>query len=332
MSKKIGWGIIGTGGIAALQVQDLLTTGLHVAAVGSRTKKKSEKFATTFSIPNHHGSYQKLVSDPSVDVVYVATPPPMHAANALMAIEAGKHVLVEKPFTINAGEAREIMNAAAEKGVFVMEAMWTRFLPMMIAVMKRIDAGKIGTPRVLLADHNQYIPRSKAVRLHDPELGGGALLDLGIYPLSFASALFGTPKEITARAVLTEQGVDEMTAMICEYESGAQASLHTGFLTPGPNVASVVGTSGRIDIDTVWYNQTTFTRYDRSGRVEERYTDSIKGRGMQYQALEVERCIAKGLKESPTMPLSESVSIMETMDEIRRQIGVVYPSESSRSD
>jgi len=220
-----------------------------------------------------------------------------------------------------------IAEAAIKQGVFVMEAMWTRFLPSMVAVMERIRSGAIGEPRVLLADHNQYIPRSKAARLHEPQLGGGALLDLGIYPVSFAFALFGTPRTVTGRATLTDLRVDELTAIIFDYASGAQASLHSGFLTPGPNVASVVGTQGRIDIDGVWYTQTSFTRYDQSGAAVERYTDTIEGRGMQYQAVEVERCISEGLPESPVMPLSESVTIMETMDEVRRQIGLRYAAD-----
>ncbi|MCG8478504.1 MAG: Gfo/Idh/MocA family oxidoreductase [Spirochaetales bacterium] len=328
MSKTYGWGIIGTGGIAALQTRDLITSGLSVAAVGSRTPAAADEFADRFEIPRRHGSYEALVADPGVDIVYVATPHPMHAGNALLAIEAGKHVLVEKPFTLSAVQARQIAEAAHGHGVFVMEAMWTRFVPSMVRVMERIRGGAIGTPRILLADHNQYIPRASAVRLHEPALGGGALLDLGVYPLSFAAHIFGSPTTVTARGTLTDLGVDELTSVILEYESGAHASLNTGFLTPGPNVASVVGTEGRIDIDAVWYTHTSFTRYDRSGAVAERYRERIEGRGMQYQAHEVERCIREGLPESPTMPLSESIEIAETMDEIRRQIGVEYPQEA----
>ncbi len=327
MNDTLGWGVIGTGGIAALQVQDLLTAGLRVAAVGSRSRERADAFAERFGIPGRHGSYQDLVEDPSVDVVYVATPHPMHAENALMAIAAGKHVLVEKSFTINAAEARTIVDAARTAGVFAMEAMWTRFLPSMVRIMELIRGGAIGEPRVLLADHNQYIPHSRAPRLHEPDLGGGAMLDLGVYPVSFASLVFGTPKTITSRGTLTDLGVDELAAMILEYESGAQSSLHTGFMTPGPNVASVIGSDGRIDIDAVWYTQTSFTRYDRDGHEQERYTETVEGRGMQYQALEVERCVRDGRLESAIMPLDESVSIMETMDTVRDQIGVVYPSE-----
>ncbi len=325
MSTHYGWGVIGTGGIAALQVQDLITAGLHVSAVGSRSQKTAEAFGDRFDIPKRHGSYEALVADSTVDIVYVATPHPMHAENAVLAIEAGKHVLVEKSFTVTADEARRIADAARGNDVFVMEAMWTRFLPSIVRAVELIRSNAIGEPRVLLADHNQYIPYSKAARLHEPELGGGALLDLGVYPISFASYLFGRPQTVTAKGTLTKLGVDELTAMIFEYASGAQASMHTGFLTPGPNVASVIGTEGRIDIDAVWYTQTGFTHYDQAGAVVERYDEKIQGRGMQYQALEVERCLREGLTESPVMPINESIEIMATMDEIRRQIGVEYP-------
>ena len=327
MKTPYRWGVIGTGGIAALQVQELQAAGMNVVAVGSRSQETADRFGDRFAIARRHADYEALVTDADVDIVYVATPHPMHAANALRAIEAGKHVLVEKPFTINATEAAQVIDAAAERGVMVMEAMWTRFLPGIQRIMELVRSGAIGTPRVLIADHNQYIPRERAARLYEPELGGGALLDLGIYPVSFAGHLFGPPATITARATLSDLGVDQLTAIILEYESGAQAVLHTGFMTPGPNVASIVGTEGRIDIDAVWYTQTTFTRYDRGGTVVERYDREIDGRGMQYQAMEVERCVAQGLTDSATMPVGETLAIMRTLDEIRRQIGVVYPQE-----
>ena len=296
-----------------------------MVAVGSRTEEKARDFSERFGIERAYGSYAALVADDGVDIVYVATPHPMHVANALLAIEAGKHVLVEKPFTMDAMEATRIAESARRRGVFVMEAMWTRFLPSMVRVMERVRSGAIGEPRVLLADHNQYIPMEKADRLHLPRLGGGALLDLGIYPISFASDLFGVPSSVAAQATLTNLGVDELTAIIFSYEGGGQASLHTGFLAAGPNVASVVGREGRIDIDAVWYTQTGFSRYDRDGELVERFAETAPGRGMQFQALEVERCVREGMPESPLMPLTESVSIMETMDEVRRQIGLEYP-------
>jgi predicted dehydrogenase len=326
MNEKPGWGIIGTGTIAALQTADLQRVGCRVVAVGSREQATAEGFGERFNLPHCHGSYDSLVQDPEVDIVYVATPHPMHLENALAAIAAGKHVLVEKAFTVDAIGARLIVESAHAAGVFVMEAMWTRFLPSMVRVMELVRSGAIGTPRVLLADHNQYIPYERAPHLHELHLGGGALLDLGIYPISFASSIFGTPAAITAKATLTDRGADVITSGIFEYASGAQTTFQTGFLAPGPNVATIIGSDGYIVLDGVWYNQTSFTVYNRDSRLAERYEDTIEGRGMQYQALEVERCIRQGLPESPIMPLHETVSIMETMDTIRGQIGLVYPS------
>ena len=326
-TQRPGWGIIGAGRIAAAQAADLRTAGLPLAAIGSRSIEKAQAFAERFDIPYAHGSYEALVSDPDVQIVYIATPHPMHAPHAILAAEAGTHVLVEKPFTLNAKEARAIFDAADKAGVIVMEAMWTRFLPMMHRIMNIISSGGIGDPRALLADHNQLIPYEASARLHEPELGGGALLDLGIYPLSFAQRIFGTPTRITARGTLTDKGVDELVAIIMEYGGGEQASIHTGFLTPGPNVASVVGSSGRIDIDRTWYNQSSFTHYGPGGEIIERYEDTIDGRGMQYQALELERLVIEGQHESKVMSREDTISIMEQMDEIRRQIGVTYPGE-----
>jgi len=325
MKETPGWGIIGTGWIASLQTADLQRAGCRVAAVGSRQQATSEAFGERYNIPHRHGSYDSLVQDPEVDIVYVATPHPMHLENALAAIAGGKHVLVEKAFTIDAAGARRIVAAAHAAGVFAMEAMWTRFLPSMARVVELVHSGAIGTPRVLLADHNQYIPYDRAPRVHELRLGGGALLDLGIYPISFASRLFGTPVAVTAKATLTKLGADEITSGIFEYSNGAQTVFQAGFLAPGPNVATIIGSDGYIVLDGVWYTQTSFTLYDRDSRIVERYTEKIDGRGMQYQALEVERCVRQGLTESPTMPLHETVSIMETMDAIRSQIGLVYP-------
>ena len=327
MDTPLRWGILATGGIARLQTADLQTAGLTVSAVGSRSQESASAFAREFGIPQAYGSYRELCESPDVDIIYVATPHPMHMENALLALEAGKHVLVEKAFTINAGQARAVAEASARRGLFVMEAMWTRFLPMMERVRAIIRAGGIGQPRVLLADHNQWLPIEKARRVQDPELGGGALLDLGIYPLSFAWDLFGRPTEMQVSGTLTSRGVDEMIGVLLIYPDGAQAVLHTGSLTPGPNTASIVGDAGRIDIDPVWYNQTSFTHYDRAGERVERYTETITGRGMQYQAMEVERCIREALPESPRMPMSHTLALMEQMDEIRRRVGVSYPDE-----
>ena len=331
---QLRWGFLGGGGIAEVIAADFQVAGLQIRAVGARTVEGANAFADKFNIPNRHAGYDALVNDPEVDIVYINTIHPLHAEHALLAIAAGKHVLVEKPFALNAAQARRVRDAAKAKGVFVMEAMWTRFLPSMDAIFEVINSGKIGDVRFVTADHSQFLPESFAKRLWQPELGGGALLDLGIYPVSFFNRIFGAPKKITAEATLAYTGVDLMTSAIFKYDNGKQASLTTSMEIFGSVAATVAGTLGRIDIDTAFYEQTSFTVFETDlSRGEgwpkkvSRYEAKIEGRGMQYQALEVERCIRAGLTESPIMTLDETVSIMETMDEIRSQTGVKYPGE-----
>ncbi|MDC7234314.1 MAG: Gfo/Idh/MocA family oxidoreductase [Spirochaetales bacterium] len=325
--QNIRWGILATGGIARLQTADLITNGSRVEAVGSRSLSSAEKFGDEFNIPYRYGSYEELCDSPEVDVIYIATPHTFHYENAMMALEKGKHLLVEKAFTINSRQAEEIINLAQKKNLFVMEAMWTRFLPSMQRIKEIVSSGGIGELRLILADHDQYIPMEKARRLHDPALGGGALLDLGIYVISLADFMLGEPEKMSVEGTMTDLGVDEMTAMLFRYANGAQAVLHCGFMTPGSNKAVLVGTKGRIEIDPVWYTQTSFTHLDADGRVIERYEDTIKGRGMQYQAQEVESCLAAGKTDSSVMPLAGTLSIMKTMDRIRDEINLVYPEE-----
>ncbi len=325
--SALRWGILGTGWIAHEQTTDLLGNGFVVTAVGSRTQESADAFAAEFGIPTAHGSYEALVADPDVDVIYVSTPHPFHAANATLALDAGKHVLVEKAFTINAAEARAVVELAAEKNLVVLEAMWTRFLPHMLRIREIIAAGTLGQVRTLLADHNQDLPKDPAHRLNDPALGGGALLDLGIYPVSFAHDLFGVPSTIQANAAKTATGVDRQTAIVLSYADGQQAVLHTALDTLGPNRAAVIGTLGRIEIDSVWYTPTPFTVFDNQGNVIERFDQPVRNRGMQYQAWELERLVAAGRAAGDILPASESVQIMETLDEVRRQIGLVYPGE-----
>ena len=334
MTNQLRWGFLGAGGIADVIAADFQVAGLKIQAVGARTIEGANSFADKFNVPNRHAGYESLVNDPEVDIVYINTIHPLHAEQALLAIAAGKHVLVEKPFAINAIEAKRVRDAAKAKGVFVMEAMWTRFLPSMDAIFEVIESGKIGDVRFVTANHSQFLPESFAKRLWQPELGGGALLDLGIYPVSFFNRIFGAPKKITAEATLAYTGVDLMTSAIFKYDDGKQASLTTSMEIFGSVAATVAGTKGRIDIDMAFYEQTSFTVYETDlSRGEgwpkpvSRYEAKIEGRGMQYQAIEVERCVHAGLTESPRMSLDETVSIMETMDEIRKQTGVKYPGE-----
>lgn len=323
----VRWGILGTGLIAGLQTSDLVEHGFNVQAVGSRNLATAREFAGRFRLPAAHGSYEALVNDPEVDVVYISSPHPFHYENALLALNAGKHVLVEKPFAMNEWQAQEILDLAASKGLVALEAMWTRYLPHMVRVRELIRSGALGEVRTVIADHNQNLPKDPAHRLNDPALGGGALLDLGIYPVSFAFDVFGEPARIQAAASMTATGVDRQTAIIFEYADGQQAVLHCALDTAGPNRAAVIGTEGSIEMDPVWYTPTGFTRYDDGGNVVERFDQPATGRGMQYQAWEVERLIADGAVANDVLSPGETVQVMAALDTVRSQIGLSYASD-----
>ena len=321
------WGILGPGGIARAFTSDLRTAGLDVAAVGSRRRETAEAFAADFGIPHAHGSYEELVADPDVDIVYIATPHPMHAANALLALEAGKHVLVEKAFTLNAAEALAVRDAAAQRGLLAMEAMWTRYLPHMARIRELVESGALGEIRAVTADHTQLLPSDPAHRINALELGGGALLDLGIYPVSFAWDILGAPLSIAAAARIGDAGSDTEVATIMTHASGALSTSISASRGAGPNIATIIGTEARIDIDSVWYSATSFRLVSPDGTVIEEFRSDIDGRGMQYQALAAERYLAEGRTDSDVLPIDETVAIMATLDEIRDLVGVHYPGE-----
>jgi predicted dehydrogenase len=327
MTDRLRWGILGTGGIARLFTSDLNLTGFTVAAVGSRTQEAADAFAAEHGIPRAHGSYEALAADPEVDAIYVSTPHPFHASGALLALEHGKHVLVEKPFTLNAAEAREVVDLANAAGLVVLEAMWTRWLPHMVRVRELIASGALGEVRAVLADHDQKLPLDPAHRIQNPALGGGALLDLGIYPVSFAWDVFGAPSSVHAISSPTATGVDRQTAIILGYPGGEQAVLHTQLDARGPSTAAIIGTEARIQIDPVWYTPTSFSLIDPADAVIERFEQQVPGRGMQFQAVELERLVAAGAVAGEILPPEQSVAIMGTLDEIRRQIGLRYPGE-----
>ncbi|MDZ8277058.1 Gfo/Idh/MocA family oxidoreductase [Microbacterium aquimaris] len=321
------WGILATGGIAHNFASDLRTAGLDLQAVGSRRAEAARAFADEFTIPRAHASYEDLVADPEIDILYIATPHPMHAENALLALEHGKHVLIEKPITLNAAEAMAVREKARSKGLLAMEAMWTRYLPHMVRIHEIIAAGTLGEIRAVLADHTQRISTDPAHRLNALELGGGALLDLGIYPVSFAWDILGAPATVTAAARMGETGADTEVATIFTHASGAISTSLSASRSAGPNTAHVVGTDARIDIDRVWYTPTSFRVTGADGTVIEEFVSDIEGRGMQFQAIAAEEIIAAGRTDSDRLPLDESVAIMETLDEVRSQIGLRYPQE-----
>jgi predicted dehydrogenase len=323
-TTALRWGIIGAGSIARDQVSDLQLYGFTVSAVAARDLAKAQAWAAEMNVPTAYGSYEELAADPEIDAVYVSTIHPAHVAAARIALEGGKHVLVEKPFTMDAAEARELVDLAAAKNLVILEAMWTRWLPHMVRIREILAEGLLGDVRTVLADHDQA--NEHVERMHTPELGGGALLDLGIYPVSFAWDVLGAPDTVLAHATLTSAGVDREVAIILGYPSGAHAVLHTQMSGRGPNRAAIVGTQGRIEIEPVWYKQVAFTRYDAEGEIVERFEEQAEGRGMNFQAAELERLVAERKLEGEVLPASQSVAIMETLDEIRRQIGVTYPS------
>lgn len=330
----ISWGILATGGIARVFTRDLVVHGHRVAAVGSRSSDRADDFAAEFGIPAAHGSYEDLVADPGVDVIYVATPHAFHAENARAALEHDKHVLVEKAFTLNAAEAREVVALAGDNGRLVMEAMWTRFLPHMRFVREVVASGRIGSVRSLHAEHAQQLPSDPTHRVNDLRLGGGALLDLGVYPISFAHDVLGPPTEITAQGVLLPTGADASVATILRHAGGAMSTSYSSMEARGRNAAVILGTEGRVEISAVWFTPSVVTVHDASGDVVEQFDRPVSGTGMQYQASEVERLLQEGATASQLMSPAESVAVMETMDQVRAAIGVTYPGELSslRSD
>ncbi|AZC14390.1 MULTISPECIES: Gfo/Idh/MocA family oxidoreductase [unclassified Microbacterium] len=321
------WGILATGGIAHAFATDLRTAERDIVAVGSRRQEASRSFAAEFGIPHAHASYEALVADPDVDILYIATPHPFHAENAILALEHGKHVLVEKPFTLNAAEAASIRDAARAHGLLAMEAMWTRYLPHMIRIREILAAGTLGEIRAVFADHTQKISADPSHRLNALDLGGGALLDLGIYPISFFWDILGAPASVTARARLADTGADADVSTIFTHASGAISTSITSSRSAGPNTAHIIGTEARIDIDRTWYTPTSFRVIGPDGTVIEDYVSDIAGRGMQFQALAAEEIIARGETDSPLLGIDETVAIMGTLDDIRTQIGVRYPGE-----
>ncbi|HVB51591.1 MAG TPA: Gfo/Idh/MocA family oxidoreductase [Acidimicrobiales bacterium] len=316
MTEPLRWGVLSTGRIAHTFASDLRFTDQGVVvAVGSRSRATADAFGDEFDIPHRHDSYEALVSDDDVDAVYVGTPHPMHFANAMLALEHRKPVLVEKAFTMTAQEARDLVGHARSTGLFLMEAMWTRFLPHVVALRELVSQGALGEIVTFEADHGQWFEIDPTSRLFAPELGGGALLDLGVYPVSFASMLLGTPSRLTALVDSAFSGVDGQASMLFGYANGAHAVLTCTSSARTPTRACVSGTRARVEIDGDFYAPSSFSLIDRDGHAE-RYEFDSQGRGLHYQVDEVARCLRAGLTESPVMPLDESVAIMQTMESV----------------
>jgi dihydrodiol dehydrogenase / D-xylose 1-dehydrogenase (NADP) len=327
MMKKTRWGILSTGRIAKQFAEGLsVLPDAEIVAVGSRAQETADAFGDKYGVPHRHASYKALAADPDVDVIYIGTPHPFHKDNAILSLEAGKAVLLEKPFTINAGEAEEVITLARKKKLFLMEAMWSRYIPIIVKLRELLAEGAIGEVRMLTADlgfRSEFDPKS---RLFNPELGGGALLDVGIYPISFASMVLGTPSRIVSMAHLGQTSVDEQAGIVFGYEGGQLAVLYTALQTSTAIEATVMGTEGKIRIHSPWFYGTTLTL-----SIEERDDEVIslpyEGNGYNFEAAEVNERLRAGKLESDVMPLDETLAIMQTLDTIRAQWGLKYPME-----
>ncbi|CAN3977660.1 Gfo/Idh/MocA family protein [Kitasatospora purpeofusca] len=327
-APSLNWGVVAPGGIAAGFVDAVQKhTAQKVVAVGSRDTARARAFADRFDIPVAYGSYAELVQDDQVDIVYVASPHSGHFEHAMQAIEAGRHVLVEKAFTRNAHEAEQLIAAARERGVFLMEAMWTRFLPHIDVVRQVLESGLLGEVHTVTADHGFRFEPDPAHRMFAPELAGGALLDLGIYPVSFASLVLGPFATVTAVGTRTFTGVDGQASIVVTSGSGAHGVLNTTLFARTPITASVSGTHGRLEIDAPFYGPARVRLLDRDNRPLDSFDPPLRDGGLCYQAAEAARCIAAGQLESDLMPLAETLRIMHVLDGVRRDLGVVFPGE-----
>lgn len=324
--SNFSWGILGPGGIAQAFAKDLaFIEGHTIGAVGSRSLTTAKSFANTFG-GTAYGSYEELVADSSIDAIYVATPHPAHHDNVILALNAGKPVLCEKPFAVNAQQAQAMVDTAAKNKVALMEAMWARFLPHYAKVREIVASGVLGPILSIHADHGQRLADQGIARLVDPQLAGGALLDLGIYPISFAHMILGNPSSITSTAVMTDRGVDAQTSMIFSYDNGAQAVLTTTMIEQTPCRAVVAGLHGWLEIDRTFYNPASMRVILNDGSVTE-YPSTYTGHGLREQAESFKQLVQSGSLESKILTWKDTVDIMKSMDTVRSQIGLKYPFE-----
>ncbi len=327
MPDKIAWGILGTGGIASSFATALQTVDdADLIAVGSRCQETADKFSGEFNIRRAYPGYRELLEDQDVDVVYIATPHSLHRDNVILCLEAGKAVLCEKPLTINASEAETIIQLARRKDLFLMEAMWTRYIPAVTKLRDLLAEEVIGNVQIMLAG-GAFMPEfDPDYYLFNPELGGGVLLDAGVYLISMASMLFGKPAGIKAIAKIGSTGVDEHDGYLLEHANGALASLYVSLRGRSSPDVTLIGSKGRIYLHPPIFCPAKLTLSIYDGE-ETEFDLPFTANGYQFEIMEVNRCLQNGLKESNLMPLDESLEIMRTMDEIRAQIKLKYPVE-----
>ena len=361
----VQWGILGTGFIAGE-----FATGLkylrdaRLVGVASRTESNATAFAKRFNIPNAYDRYEDLVNDSDIDVIYVATPNHLHKDHCLLCLQADKAVLCEKPFTLTARQAQEVITLARSKKLFCMEAMWMRFMPLMRALKQMVDNATIGNIRMLMADFGELVKFDKQNRAFNPDYGGGAMLDLGVYPISLSYQLLGEPSGIKSQVIMGTTGVDEQSVITFEYPSGCQAILFSSFLGNSPHECTIIGSRGRIRVHAPIYRPfkmslTTYEEIDQTAaakdglkkalqqhplildlkikianrilplvrRSSKKIVKTFSGNGYNYEAQEVMDCLRAGQQESKVMPLDETLNVMRLMDAIRKDWDLIYPDE-----
>jgi predicted dehydrogenase len=330
--KKIRWGILGAGRIARKFASDLkLVEDAELIATGSRSQKSADEFAEEFPVKYRHDSYEALAQNPEVDVIYIATPHNLHRENTLLCLEHEKAILCEKPFAMNGRQATEMIAKAKEKNIFLMEALWTKFHPHYLKLHEMIGKGVLGEIRSVLISFGFKPTEPVPARLFDPVLGGGTLMDIGIYNVFMAMSVLGKPDHIDAVMTPAPTGVDEQCAILFRYNNGAMAQLFSTFSSNLATEADFCGTEGRIRLTSRFYETTSKVEY-YSGRVDTKEiipVEKEQGFGYQYEARHVNECLRKGLTESPVVPLVDTLLLMETLDKIREIAGIRYPTDES---
>ncbi|QJX47706.1 Gfo/Idh/MocA family oxidoreductase [Hymenobacter taeanensis] len=326
--RTYNWAIMGLGQIAHKFAESLtLLPNARLHAVASRTGAKAEEFAAQYGVPHAVGSYEELLTVPDVDVVYIATPHTEHYANTLLCLRAGLPVLCEKPFAVNTVQAQEMRRVAEEKGVFLMEAFWTRFFPAIHKALEVVASGTIGEVKHLAADFGFVAPYNPEGRLFNPVLAGGSLLDIGVYPLFISKLFLGEPQAIRAVATLADTGVDVNCAMALAYASGATASLFSTIAAQTDNQCILYGTQGQLHL-TGRFHAASGIMLKLPNQEPQVIPCEKQGFGYHYEAEHVQQCLTQGLTQSPLLPLQFTQELMQQLDAIRQQIGLRYPMES----
>jgi predicted dehydrogenase len=327
-APAIRWGVLAPGGIARDWTAALhALTASRVVAVGSRSLDRAEAFAAEYGVERSHGSYEALVADPGIDAVYVASPHSEHHDHALLTLEAGKPVLVEKAFTRNADEAAAVIEASRSRGLLTVEAMWSRFLPHYDVVRRSLEEGLLGDVVAVEADHGQLLYPDGPQRMADPALAGGALLDLAIYPISFAHLVLGSFAQVRATGTLAETGVDASETVAVTGAQGAVGTLSSTMCAKTPVAASVSGTAARLEVDGWFYQPNTVRLLDPDDRELDRFESPSREHGLAYESAEFARLLTDGKTESDLLPLDVTLELMGVLDDVRSQLGVRFPGE-----